>query len=400
MSRRGAQLHPSLPQELLKTFKSDPVIVSLPSAIYEDRFEEFRSKVLSGKAPCVTEVVRPLPGHRPPSPPETLIPKRIVESVDNFRSGDRKTFLHLAAKKGDIPLAHEIIRMGIPLDYKDKDGVTPLFLALEYLYVLSKVTAASKDMPMPQTGAIADTLRSPYWSSTAERITRVASLIIEQHADVNLGQFGRTPLSLATDVGNWKLVELLLRHGAHRPPIAHISFATSTDKSLYLALVKKVKLTTPRPPQLCPCWSGQLLSKCHGQNSQPYPADFLCRCGRHKTYRNCCAKRAFKMEEEWDQDNKCISTVEVRKLSVPEVPVEFAEDFDAGGQVFREGLAQIQSDPELCREMLGKLAATKAKFFGDALGDEVDPAYAFASNSNDFFPRLFIVFFSNQCYSR
>ncbi|PSR82007.1 hypothetical protein PHLCEN_2v6182 [Hermanssonia centrifuga] len=116
MSRRGAQFHPSLPQELLKTFKSDPVIVSLPSAIYEDRFEEFRSKVLSGKAPCVTEVVRSLPGLRPPSPPETLIPKRIVESVDNFRSGDRKTFLHLAAKKGDIPLAHEIIRMGIHLD--------------------------------------------------------------------------------------------------------------------------------------------------------------------------------------------------------------------------------------------------------------------------------------------
>ncbi|PSR82006.1 hypothetical protein PHLCEN_2v6181 [Hermanssonia centrifuga] len=242
-------------------------------------------------------------------------------------------------------------------------------------------------MPMPRTGPIADTLRSPYWSSTAERITRVASLIIEQHADVNLGQFGRTPLSLATEIGNWKLVELLLRHGAHRPPIANLSFATLTDKSLYLALVKKVKPTTPRPPQPCPCWSGQLLSKCHGQNSQPYPADFLCRCGRHKTYRNCCAKRAFKMEEEWDQDNECISTVEVRKLSVPEVPVEFAEDFDAGGQVFREGLAQIQSDPELCREMLEKLAATKAKFFGDALGDEVDPAYAFASNSNDFFPR-------------
>ncbi len=34
-----------------------------------------------------------------------------------------------------------------------------------------------------------------------ERTVRIASLLIEQHADVNLGQFGRTPLSLAAETG-------------------------------------------------------------------------------------------------------------------------------------------------------------------------------------------------------
>lgn len=67
----------------------------------------------------------------PQSHPVPGVPDQLRKNIDGVGKGDHKTLLHIAAKNADVPLAYEIIRMGITIDFKDKDGVTPLFLALE-----------------------------------------------------------------------------------------------------------------------------------------------------------------------------------------------------------------------------------------------------------------------------
>ena len=67
--------------------------------------------------------------------------------MDGVGKGDRKTLLHVAAKDADVPLAYEVIRMGLTIDFKDKDGVTPLFLALENLLALNKVLKTVSQAP-------------------------------------------------------------------------------------------------------------------------------------------------------------------------------------------------------------------------------------------------------------
>ncbi len=67
------------------------------------------------------------------------ISDQLWRNIDDLGKGDYKTFLHLAAKNTDVPLAYEVIRMGLTIDFKDKHVVTALFPALENLLSLNIV---------------------------------------------------------------------------------------------------------------------------------------------------------------------------------------------------------------------------------------------------------------------
>ncbi|KAJ3524282.1 hypothetical protein NM688_g8589 [Phlebia brevispora] len=127
--------------DLVERLKAEPAFAFEESYIFSPGFEHFRLQALSpppddpgfslevettdlsSTYEHITSVVRtsdaPLP-----------FPQNIVQNSHNFRLGDRKTWLHWAIRDADVPLVYELIRMGIDIDCKDSDGVTPLFFTL------------------------------------------------------------------------------------------------------------------------------------------------------------------------------------------------------------------------------------------------------------------------------
>lgn len=386
--------HPCLPQSLLDKLKSDPVVHLSTSYIFKPELEEFRHRALKlsdDRASVEVEVVQPSS-----SLPGTGLHEDLSDNMGHFRKGDRRTFLHFAARNADLPLAYEFIRMGIIIDYKDKDGITALFLAMDYLLSLHTVYATvSKPgfaRTIPSTDKDLQAVLNP--TSVKERsecVARIITLLIEQHADVNAGAFGQTPLSLAVELGDWTLAELLLRHGARRPRIEDLKFSSSKDKKHFASILNIIKGSGPRPARPCPCWSGKLLSECHDAESLPYPAEFLCGCGKRRTYGACCGKRGVVVEERWDQDDKWIMPLQVRTMRLPEVLPEFASSFSAGLDVNQKMLENMNDDAK--RKMVeimkqnGKGDMLRKMLRAVGREDDIDPAFMHALNNTDFFAR-------------
>ncbi|KAK7465258.1 hypothetical protein VKT23_005237 [Stygiomarasmius scandens] len=266
--------NPSLPEDLIAQFKSDPKWKD--STIFTKDFETFRTDALKrSKDRCSFEMEVALVGC-------DLASRRsdLERNLEKFRPGDGKTFLHLALKHADVPLAYEIIRIGIDINFKDTEGVTPLFYALEHLLALHEVYKA-----VTQPGFRKPTKSAPQSIRTAldpdniktrmGDISKIAILIIEQHANVDAGAFGYTPISLAAQAQQWDLVRLLLRHGARH---SQSQISSTADRIRLSSIMNEVKASSPRPAQPCPCWSGKLLSECHDSSRQPYPDHFLCGC--------------------------------------------------------------------------------------------------------------------------
>ncbi|KAJ3525795.1 hypothetical protein NM688_g8350 [Phlebia brevispora] len=191
--------HPCLPPSLLEKLKSDPVLSVSNSCIFQSDFDRFRlgANKFGNNRTCVeTEVVQPCNEKAAMFPG---FPEQLARNMERFGRGDRKTFLHVAARNGDVPLAYEVIRMGIIIDYKDKYGATALFLALEHLLSLSMVlkTVSQSGFLRPADPASRAALDPATIKNKIACTTRIATLLIEQHADVDAGAFGYTPLYLA-----------------------------------------------------------------------------------------------------------------------------------------------------------------------------------------------------------
>lgn len=248
-----ASVHPFLPSELRKRFrKSDR-----DSYIFGPDFNSFRCKAskrpespftpreMTVDANIITQVQHaPLPSFVPSSiamfdVKKFMGPAGLAENSDDFSANSRKSFLHIAAHQSDVPLAYELIRMGIVIDARDKDGVTPLLaaiggltsvkrarLAVELVLNSDRITA----LPFPE-----EVRRELYATSQAhyekravrkhfDGLREIIRIIIEQHADVNYGAFSYTPLIAAVEAAEWDIVELLLRHGASRPSPGQAAF--------------------------------------------------------------------------------------------------------------------------------------------------------------------------------
>ena len=136
-STSSAKVHPCLPKALITRLESNPFVAATESIIYNADFNKLRCSLLrlSTDRDCIErECVMPTTQHQWLNP--ALVPQHIWEHLSHFREGDRKTFLHTAVRREDVLLAYEAIRLGLPIDRKDKDGATALFLAMEYIYAL------------------------------------------------------------------------------------------------------------------------------------------------------------------------------------------------------------------------------------------------------------------------
>ncbi|KZT01523.1 uncharacterized protein LAESUDRAFT_459678 [Laetiporus sulphureus 93-53] len=226
--------------------------------------------------------------------------------------------------------------------------------------------------------------------AVSRRVVRIATTLVEQHADVNVVMDGCSPLTYACQALQWPLIELLLLHGARlpsrQPSGLFDGLSSRSDSSRFAALVKKIGPVPSRPPRPCPCWSGKPLSKCHAADQHLYPAHFFCPCGSRKSYGYCCSRREFQTYEAWHTG---LERIEIRterpSLDLPAVRVlaQIPNAKELSGMMYNfDGFMNLppgyqEQNKRMRCAMADRLLALRA----------VDPGYAYAMKEVDFIPQ-------------
>ena len=388
--------HPCLPLELIEKLKNDPAMMISSSKVFESNFEKFRRGAvkLEERERVEVEVVSP------DSPDNLRLSHfQIDEDEDededirvetfSFHRGDRKTLLHSAAHQGDVPLVYELIRLGHQIDWTDTDGRTALWVALSSLVGFSGSPAIIVRVS-EQSGLKPGDIN---WSRKIECFVRVATVLIEQHIDVNIGYGCVSPLSLAVEARRWDLVELLLIHGARPEDLAWTDHNEAVLRRFY-QICLTTKPVNPRPPRPCPCWSGKRLSECHGAGEHPYPNHFLCVCGARKTYVDCCRKRGIEIVEKWIPEWGIMprQIIKPRFPSENHVAPEDRPSFNRGTEILQQAMKNFVFTPE---QVLA-FQTQRSKLFRDQLAfmdfnpDDVDKAFWYALDHVDQFPPRYV----------
>ena len=235
-----------------------------------------------------------------------------------FDEATGRSVLHLAATVGDVLFTHELLYLGSDPDSVDKQSVTPLFMAL---YTAAQVVDPRVVTQTPQYWT--------YWISNTElaapnapnkirtRQSRIARALIEQHANVNQTHHGLSLLELACRAKDWRIVSLLLEHGADSKVITPARLQeflfTNDERKLFLQFVERKALPpgAERPPRKCPCWSGKALNECHRVCGAqiPYPPEYVCFCGTQKANGGCCGtgKKRVDIFTTWSESAQRIT---------------------------------------------------------------------------------------------
>ncbi|KAH6914953.1 hypothetical protein BKA70DRAFT_1396283 [Coprinopsis sp. MPI-PUGE-AT-0042] len=351
-------VHPCLPEEFIRKLKEDPSTLFERSYILESFFEKFRSGALKlGKDRTPMEIPMDTPAPEA-SPFRSLVRHfpaafRKLDDMNvrcnSFCAEDKETFLHLAAAKGDLPLAYEVVRMGINLDHQDRNGVTALFLAVLKVAALSMTVDVIDNYPNKNPFPIPE-------------------------------EFQTTQPTREDD----------------------IPFQSAVQRSQYSSLLAKTNAVATRPLRPCPCWSGKFLRDCHDDGvDHPWPDHFLCGCGRRKTFSNCCGRRGIKVVERWDPEDKWI--MPFTKKEVVTDTQSMVKEYIAPEMrsIFQAGMSSAFNDMANTADILGggplgegmeELTKNRAALFKQMAAITqrehcFDDAYWYALDKTDFFPR-------------
>jgi hypothetical protein len=312
---------------------------------------------------------------------------------------NRRTYLHVGAMVGDPILVCEMIRLGASVDITDASGKTPLFLAVESVARWTVALDTGVDPFVTRILPKGPSMKRTHPVRLARkdgllRLHYIVRIFLEQHADPKCASEGFTPLHTACKFKFWDLIELLLKYGADplpprlpgsTVPAPPTFFRTPADKARFRALVHSTA-NSPRPPRMCPCFSGKMLAACHDAEAKPFPLDFLCRCGSQKVHNRCCRKRKFVSFERWDEAQQFIMPCEARSMPFP-----ISEEQDKN---LKEKLGIIEDVSEELGSPItrpsGEECSVIARMYADGLLSQglIDPAFAWAMKRVDFVPRF------------
>lgn len=113
------------------------------------------------------------------------------------------SWLHLAAMKGDVPLAYEMIRMGASLSVTDSLGRSPLYMGCYMLSIYARNRSISDEASL-------DGFTAVHMQELLSKIARVCILLVEQHSDVHETRDTITLLHLACASQSWSSYECFL----------------------------------------------------------------------------------------------------------------------------------------------------------------------------------------------
>ncbi|KAJ7117636.1 hypothetical protein C8R44DRAFT_983126 [Mycena epipterygia] len=304
--------------------RSDP---QLPRSLWERFKQDFPESLIF--TPFFSDVRHIMLLEGPSARLTSAIPVHLSQVVQLYSpSGPRPectdrdlSYLHLAVVQGDLPLAHESLRLGTSVHCTEKNGYSPLFYGLEILlhYMRDgKITLSIAGVP----SQVEATLQQEAEKHVA-RICQVCLFLISHHSDPNEShKVDISVFSLACIIGSWDLIRALLLHGA-TPDMRFVikCFKSEADKTRFKSLVSELS-TAIRPPRICPCGSQRPLQDCHATR-QPYPAHYICPCGSRKIHSACCARKTeLSWNEKWNEEKNWLDFGgEVRKLAGAVDPV-------------------------------------------------------------------------------
>jgi hypothetical protein len=295
----------------------------------------------------------------------------------DFTEEAQRTYLHHYAMEGDVLALSELIGLGATPDKADSYGITPLHLIfMEMAKVKSPEIAVFQIDSKTLMGA-AD--RGRLFS----RLAWVARILIEQHTDVKIKVREQSLIGLSCSWQDWDTVTLLLKHGATLSPSTVSCFKSSSDRKRFTDLLRSVGPGHPRPPRVCPCWSGKLVPDCHGQTEQSYRLEFVCVCGSAKTYQQCCYTRGKFVTEKWDRKSQRILHDYDRLATLPKAIREKFQDLDSYHKKFRERREKLGFD-SAPPDVLKQQKKWAAEFLSKGL---IDPAFAYAMERANFVPQ-------------
>jgi hypothetical protein len=302
MSSKKTRLRPNVRKQLpiseplLPRAVSEQMRTNYPnSIIFTPSFSDLRHEMLTNKMACTS-----LQDPRDPKDVfDRLFPavlKGASSTNDRIMGG---SWLHVAVRQGDLPLAHECVRLGTPIRHNDRRGYSALYLGCIIL----------KDILSPEEAV--PTSFSPEFTLLLSQLKHICLFLLDHHADANEIHDGLSLLALACIGDQWDLIRALLLHGAHSSSAQPARFLkTPDDKNTFDSLVSKFA-KEPRPRRPCPCGSSRPLVNCHAQAQLPsYPVDSICPCGSGKTNGMCCVKRTdMCWVERWDPHAECLERV-------------------------------------------------------------------------------------------
>ncbi|KAJ7167311.1 hypothetical protein C8R43DRAFT_877406 [Mycena crocata] len=296
------------------------------------------------------------------------------------------SWLHLAVGQGDLPWAHECVRLGTAIQHKDNRGFSALYFACTLLKEANgpiMMNLRSQDGQMPRPAQREKLLRD-----VVVQIQQICLLLLEHHSDPNETHNGLSLLALACISNQWDLIRALLLHGAcpspSSTPAAQLPLRflkSELDKKAFNSHVVEFSKTL-RPRRPCPCGSTRLLENCHARpEPQPYSEEGICPCGAGKIHAKCCVKRKdMYWVERWDPHLAFLERVAIPRITtVPEYQ-------NMGGKLymnmpFEERQKEQRAHLDDSHLLLQKLAKS----------GRVDPGFAAAGAAVRFQPLLWVL---------
>ncbi|TDL24193.1 hypothetical protein BD410DRAFT_112204 [Rickenella mellea] len=280
---------PHIPKDVLERLLALSIMKGVRSVALSDSFDAIRLKIIShGMGIDDCPVGGPL------------------------RDGAQLTLLQIAAQTGDIPLAYDVIRLGASLDMKNSRGSTALHIAYEEYSRYQQACRISSNTVQSASDALSECLRC----------REIARVLVEQHATIDVvaddDPLKETVLHAACMLRDWDFIQLLIHHGAREKPNVNGMLPSHHLTPKEKRRLEDIISTAPtvRPPRICPCWSGEILSECHAREPKPFPSEFLCRCRSGRSYKRCCKARNIRRVEFWNAADEWIAPMDSLELPV------------------------------------------------------------------------------------
>ncbi|KAJ7709477.1 hypothetical protein B0H17DRAFT_227562 [Mycena rosella] len=360
-TREGRKHDPLLPRAVCEQFRT-----KFPqSVIFAPFFADVRHEMLTRHMDRTSLEYDEAPGYcfndRFP---------QVLKAAYSERSNVGGSWLHVAVRETDLPLAHECVRLGTRIQLTDRRGYSALYLGCIIL----------KDLLLPDgpvtthlhlfPGRTVDKQLAP---SLASQILELCLFLLGHHADPNEMHNGLSLLGLACLAEQWELIRTLILHGARSSPsstppnqLPTRLLKTEGDREVFRSLGWELA-NKPRPRRPCPCGSARPLEDCHAQaEAQPYPGDVICPCGAMKIHAQCCVKRKdMYWVEQWDRRADRLQRECVPRVDTPLIHEAIAAKLSMSGD---ERQAFLRQHLDWNHRMLKDLAKS----------GRIDPAYAAA----------------------